>query len=246
LFCPAQQKEAIKHFASRRAMDIDGLGDKLVDQLVDAGLVGNVADLYRLEPDQLAGLERMGEKSATNLLAALERSKQTTLPRFLYALGIREVGEATARSLAGHFRELEALSGASEDELMAVEDVGPVVAGHVRSFFQAAHNLEVIDALLAAGVHWPKVAGERALKPLAGKTYVLTGTLQRFTREEFKARLQELGAKVAGSVSVRTDAVIAGDSAGSKLAKAESLGIPVLDEQAALQLLQQAGAPADD
>ena len=237
LFCPAQRKEAIKHFASRRAMDIEGLGDKLVEQLVDQGLVHDPADLYSLSKEQLMALERMGEKSAQNLLDALARSKETTLARFLYALGIREVGEATSQTLARHFGTLEALEQADEDTLQQVPDIGPVVAAHIAAFFRQPHNREVIDKLLAAGIHWPAVetpaAGEQ---PLAGKTFVLTGTLSR-PRNEVKAQLQALGAKVTGSVSKKTDYVVAGEAAGSKLAKAETLGITVLDEEQLNNLL---------
>ncbi len=237
LFCPAQRKEAIKHFASRRAMDIEGLGDKLVEQLVDQGLVHDPADLYSLSKEQLMALERMGEKSAQNLLDALARSKETTLARFLYALGIREVGEATSQILAQHFGTLEALEQADEEALQQVPDIGPVVAAHIAAFFRQPHNREVIDKLLAAGIHWPRVEAPAAEEqPLAGKTFVLTGTLSR-PRNEIKAELQALGAKVTGSVSKKTDYVVAGEAAGSKLAKAEALGITVLDEEQLNNLL---------
>ncbi|WP_207062458.1 NAD-dependent DNA ligase LigA [Motiliproteus sp. SC1-56] len=239
--CGAQRKRAIKHFASRRAMDIDGLGDKLVDALVDSGQIEQLADLYRLEHPRVAGMERMGDKSAENLLQAIEASKTTTLPRFLYALGIREVGEATAVALVNHFGTLEAISRADEQALQAVPDVGPVVAQHVAVFFQQPHNLETLEQLQGAGVHWPAVEiMPKVEQPLAGKTYVLTGTLEQLTRDEAKQRLQALGAKVAGSVSKKTDCVVAGPGAGSKLAKAESLGIAVIDEVALLELLEQA------
>lgn len=232
LYCAAQRKEAIKHYASRRAMDIEGLGDKLVDQLVEAGLVDHVDDLYRLTPAQVASLERMGEKSAQNLIEAIDRSRQTTLERFIFALGIREVGEATARALALHFGDLAPLMQADEEALQQVPDVGPIVARHVVSFFHQPHNREVIDRLLAAGIEWEAIevtpAGEQ---PLAGRTYVLTGTLESMTRDEAKARLMALGAKVSGSVSKKTTAVIAGAEAGSKLAKAESLGVEILSEE---------------
>lgn len=242
LYCQAQVKEAIKHFASRKAMDVEGLGDKLVEQLVDLGLIAHVSDLYRLELEQLADLERMGRKSARNLLDALEKSKHTTLPRFLYALGIREVGEATALTLAQHFGTLDNIRNASEEQLQAVPDIGPVVARHIAAFFQQDHNLEIIRALQAAGVHWTEQEpGAREEGTLAGKTYVLTGTLTLLTRDEAKAYLQQLGAKVAGSVSKNTDAVVAGEKAGSKLAKAESLGVPVIDETQFLQLLREHG-----
>lgn len=243
LYCPAQRREALKHFASRKAMDIEGLGDKLVEQLVDLKLVDTPADIFGLSLQQLSGLERMAEKSAQNLLDALEKSKQTTLPRFLYALGIREVGEATAQSLAKAFGTLEAIQQADEAQLQETPDVGPVVAAHIAAFFRQDHNREVIDALRKAGVRWPdleRVSEERL--PLKGKTFVITGTLSR-PRDEIKADLEALGAKVAGSVSKKTDYVIAGEAAGSKLAKAESLGVPVLDE-AGLQSLLEAG-PAD-
>ncbi len=240
LFCPAQRKEAIKHFASRRAMDIDGLGDKLVEQLIDKGLVEHVDDLYRLTETQLVSLERMGPKSARNLLEALERSKETTLARFIYALGIREVGEATAAALAQHFKHFEALRKASEEELLEVPDVGPVVAGHIRKFFSQPHNNEVIDALLAAGIHWPEEEQARP-QPLQGQTYVITGALDAMTREQAKEYLQALGAKVAGSVSKKTTAVFVGRDPGSKLAKAQALGVPVKSEAELLALLQQQG-----
>jgi DNA ligase (NAD+) len=236
LYCEAQRKQAIRHFASRRAMDIEGLGDKLVEQLVDLKLVDDVAGLYALDAETLAGLERMGKKSAANLVAALEKSKHTTLERFLYALGIREVGEATARALAQAFGELGALMGASAPELEAVRDIGPVVAQHIVHFFEQAHNRDVIGRLLEAGISWPAVKRARR-QPLEGNTYVLTGTLSAMTRDQAKRELQALGATVAGSVSGKTTAVIAGEKAGSKLAKAEKLGIPVLSEQDLLALL---------
>ncbi len=238
LFCAAQRKQAIKHFASRKAMDIEGLGDKLVDQLVDADLVHDVADLYKLTHAQLASLERMGDKSATNLLAAIEKSKATTLPKFLFALGIREVGEATARSLALHYGTLEAIESADEEALQNVADVGPIVAAHIRAFFHQSHNIEVIDKLLKAGIHWPVVEAPRAdAQPLLGQTYVLTGTLSTLTRSDAKARLQALGAKVSGSVSKKTNYLVAGADAGSKLAKAEQLGVDILSEEELLQRL---------
>lgn len=240
LVCAAQRKEAIKHFAQRRAMDVDGLGDKLVEQLVDGGLVHSPADLYALQVPVLAGLERMGEKSAVNLCAAIAASRVTTLPRFLYALGIREVGEATAQALARHFGTLEALAAADVDALQQVSDVGPVVAHYVADFFADARNVAVIAALRAAGVQWPQAqAAAASTQPLAGKTFVLTGTLATLDRHSAKDRLQALGAKVAGSVSAKTDAVIAGADAGSKLAKAEQLGVPVWDEAQLLALLEQ-------
>ena len=241
LFCPAQRKEAIKHFASRRALDIEGLGDKLVDQLVEKGVVESPADLYRnLTPEILAGLERMGEKSAANLCDALETSKDTTLARFLFALGIREVGETTAHSLAQYFGNLKDLMNASMEDLLVVPDVGPVVSQHIHTFFRQTHNLEVIAELKSAGVKWKDMEVPRAdQQPLAGKTLVLTGTLSR-PRAEIKEQLQLLGAKVSGSVSGKTDYVIAGADAGSKLEKAKKLGVVVVDE-AALESLIQSG-----
>ena len=241
LICPAQRKEAIKHFASRKAMDIEGLGDKLVEQLVDQGHINAVADLYQLTREQLAGLERMGEKSADNLLGALEKSKQTTLEKFIYALGIREVGEATARNLALHFGNYAALANASEEALQEVADVGPVVAHFVAEFFQQPHNRDAVTALKAAGVTWEDrdQPVNTADLPLKGLTYVLTGTLETMSRDDAKAHLLALGAKVAGSVSAKTDYVVAGPGAGSKLQKAEELNIPVLDEAGLLALLKQ-------
>ena len=240
LFCSAQRKNAIKHFASRRAMDIEGLGDKLVEQLVDEGLIDDVADLFKLEKEQVAALERMGEKSAANLIDALDKARETTLERFLFALGIREVGESTARTLANHFAKLEAIEEASEEQLLEVEDVGPIVAHHIHTFFRQSHNLEVINKLRAAGVHWPEIKEASGEQPLAGKTFVLTGTLTGLTRNEAKQRLQELGAKVAGSVSKKTDFVVAGENAGSKLTKAEELEITVITEDEMLALIEKA------
>ena len=237
LVCAAQRKEGIKHFASRKAMDIDGLGDKLVEQMVEAGLIDSVADLFRLEQAQLSGLERMGEKSAQNLLEALKKARNTTLPRFLFALGIREVGEATAGNLAKHFVSLEALMAADEEQLLAVDDVGPIVASHIRSFFATDHNREIIRQLREQGVHWPEERIEEGEQPLAGQTWVLTGNLESMTRSEAKEKLQALGAKVAGSVSAKTDCVAAGANAGSKLKKAEELGVKVIDEGGLLAVL---------
>jgi DNA ligase (NAD+) len=238
LFCPAQHKGTVLHFASRRAMDIDGLGDKLVDQLLDNGLIRTVADLYRLRAEDVAVLERMGEKSADNLIRAIEHSKATTLPRFLYALGIREVGEATAQILARHFHSLDALMAADEAELQAAPDVGPVVAGQIAAFFRQPHNREVIAELRQLGVHWPEEAPAASAQPLAGQTFVLTGTLTSMTREEATAKLQALGAKVSGSVSKKTSFVVAGADAGSKLAKARELGVTVLEEVDLLHRLE--------
>ena len=237
LYCSAQRREGIKHFASRKAMDIEGLGDKLVEQLDDKGLVKTVADIYALKAADIADLERMGEKSAQNLVKALEKSKSTTLPRFLYALGIREVGEATARSLANHFRTLDAIEQADEEALQETPDVGPIVASHIASFFRQEHNIEVLQGLIAAGVHWPAIEKPGgAAQPLGGKTFVLTGALSS-PREQIKAQLETLGAKVAGSVSGKTDYVVAGEAAGSKLAKAQDLGIEILDEQQLLEMI---------
>ncbi|WP_422450567.1 NAD-dependent DNA ligase LigA [Endozoicomonas sp. ALB091] len=243
LFCSAQRKEAIKHFASRKAMDIDGLGDKLVEQLVDRQLIATVADLFSLNALEISGLERMGKKSAENLINALDQSRKTTLPRFIYSLGIREVGETTAQGLAGHYRDLHKLMAASVEDLQTVDDVGPVVAGHIEKFFRQEHNREVIDALLAKGVAWetesPVVEGGD--QPLAGETWVLTGTLNTMTRDEAKAILQKLGARVTGSVSAKTSALLAGDKAGSKLAKAEKLGVRVVTEDDFMQMRQAWG-----
>jgi DNA ligase (NAD+) len=232
LFCPAQRKESLRHFASRRAMDIEGLGTKLIDQLVDEGLVETPADLYRLDREGLAGLERMGEKSAENLVNAFEKSKRTTLSRFLYALGIREVGEVTARSLARHFRDLDDIRNADADELQGVEDVGPVVAAHIEAFFHQKHNLKVIDELIAEGVSWPRESKEqKAGGRLEGKTFVLTGTLAGMTRDEAKRVIESHGGKVTSSVSSKTDYLVCGTDPGSKLKKAQSLGVEILDEQ---------------
>jgi DNA ligase (NAD+) len=238
LYCAAQRKETLRHFASRRAMDIEGLGPKLIDQLVDAGLVSNAADLYGLSVEQVAGLDRMAEKSAVNLIAALESSKQTSLQRFLFALGIRDVGEATAAALAAHFGTLEDLMEASVEALEDVPDVGPVVAGHVHAFFQESHNRQVISALRKSGIQWPDASRrESGERPLAGKTFVLTGTLESMDRNAAQDCIRALGGKASGSVSSKTDYVVAGSSAGSKLQKAEKLGITVLDEQAFLELI---------
>ena len=232
LYCPAQRKQAILHYASRRAMDIEGLGEKLVDQLVDGGIVRTLPDLYRLGLMKLAALDRMADKSAANLIAALERSKSTTLPRFIYALGIRHVGEATAKALAQHFGSLDTLMHASLEQLQAVPDIGPVVAQSIRTFFDQPHNREVVEQLRACGVYWDESAPADAAapKPLAGKTFVLTGTLPHWSRDEAKARIEAAGGKVSGSVSKKTDYVVAGADPGSKLAKAQELGVTVIDE----------------
>ncbi|PCJ30342.1 MAG: DNA ligase (NAD(+)) LigA [Moraxellaceae bacterium] len=242
LYCHAQVKEAIKHFASRKAMDVDGLGDKLVEQLVDQGLINTVADLYCLPVDEVAGMERMGEKSAQNLVKALNVSKQTTLKRFLFGLGIREVGEATALNLANFFGNLDAVMAADLELLQQVPDVGPIVAVHIVEFFQQSHNVEVVESLIAAGVCWEEVDVDHdQVKPLEGKTYVLTGTLTMMARDQAKEYLQKLGAKVSGSVSKKTHCVIAGENAGSKLTKAESLGVDVITEQEYVDLLSHYG-----
>lgn len=238
--CPAQRQEAIRHFASRLAMDIEGLGEKLVAQLVESGLVSSPADLYRLDAEQLQALERMGEKSGANLLEAIERSKRTTLPRLLYALGIREVGEATSLALARHFGDLDALIETARlhpQQIEQVPDVGPVVAAHLRAFFAAPAHRELIERLRAAGVSWPPLAARAAALPLAGQTFVLTGTLAGMTRQEAQAALTALGAKVTGSVSTKTRYVVAGEAPGSKLEKARALGITVLDEAGLRRLL---------
>jgi len=242
LYCRAQRKEAIKHFASRKALDIDGLGDKLVELLVEREWIRSPGDLFRLQVYKLASLPRMGQKSADNLVAALDKSRSTTFDRFLYALGIREVGEATARNLAAHFGNLPDLMEASLEQLKEVADVGEVVATHIYNFFREPHNLEVIRDLTEGenAVHWPAIEVKSAdEQPLQGNTYVLTGTLSTMTRDEAKQQLQALGAKVSGSVSKKTTALIAGEAAGSKLTKAESLGVPVLTEDELQDLLRQ-------
>ena len=239
LFCPAQRKQALLHFAARRALDIEGLGDKLVDQLVDRGIVKTPADLYTLDADMLAKLERMAEKSAANILAAIAKSRETTLARFIYALGIRNVGEATAKDLARHFGSFDALMNAEEAALQQVSDVGPVVAASIARFFAEPHNREVIAQLRAAGVRWEEGAAARVVSSaIVGKTFVLTGTLPTLTREEAKERIEALGGKVAGSVSKKTDFVVAGSEAGSKLDKAQQLGVTILDETLLLELLR--------
>ena len=240
LYCPAQRKQALLHFAHRRALDVEGLGDKLVEQLVDQQLVRTPADIYRLGLAALAGLARMAEKSAGNLLSAIEKSKRTTLARFLFALGIRHVGEATARDLANHFGNLDAIMQADETALLLVHDVGPVVAQSIARFFAEPHNREVVEQLRACGVTWKDVVPES--KPpsalFAGKNVVLTGTLAALSRDEAKARIEALGGKVTGSVSKKTALVIAGDEAGSKLDKARELGVTVWDEAEFLQHLK--------
>lgn len=239
LYCEAQRKEAIKHFASRRAMNIDGLGDKLVEQLVDEGLIHTIADLYKLEFDKLIKLERMAEKSAKNLIASLEKSKSTTLPRFLFSLGIHSIGETTAQTLANHFSSLDNIISATEEQLLEVPDVGPIVADNLLTFFKQQHNVEVVEELISAGIHWPSIK-KKLLDdlPLAGKIFVVTGTLETMGRNDAKAALLELGAKVAGSVSKKTDYVVVGEYAGSKETKARELGIEILDETALIELLK--------
>ncbi len=238
LFCAAQRKEAILHFASRRAVDVDGLGDKLVEQLVATDRIRTLPDLYRLDAQTLAGLDRMAEKSAQKLVAALEQSKTTTLPRFLFGLGVRHVGESTARDLALHFGRLDAIMAAGEEALLEVADVGPVVAQSIRTFFDQAHNREVVDQLRACGLTWEEGdPAPRATLPLAGKTFVITGTLPNLAREDAKERLEAAGAKVAGSVSKKTDFVVAGAEAGSKLEKARAAGVAVIDEAQMLALI---------
>lgn len=237
LYCPAQQKEAIKHFASRKAMDIEGLGDKLAEQLIDKNQISNVADIYDLTLHELKSLERMGTKSSQNLLEQIEKSKHTTLPKFLYALGIREVGEATARQLALHFKSLDDLRKATKEDLQQVPDIGPVVAQHIVNFFHEKHNHTILSKLIRSGIHWDAVK-EPENSTFAGKTFVLTGTLESMSRDEAKQKLETLGAKVSGSVSVKTDYVVVGAEAGSKLAKAKELGVKILNESEFLRMLK--------
>jgi DNA ligase (NAD+) len=228
----------LRHFASRRALDIEGLGSKLIDQLVDHGLVRNPGDLFKLDAEQLGGLERMGERSAANLVESLEHSKQTTFARFLHALGIRDVGEATAEALARHFRTLDALRSSSTEEIEEVPDIGPVTAGHVHAFFAEPRNAKVIDALIRHGVHWPtSQAAPARHSPLSGKTVVLTGKLSTMSRDEAGDCIRDLGGKVAGSVSKSTDFVVVGDEPGSKLKKATQLGVRILGEEEFLKLI---------
>lgn len=245
LYCPAQRKQAILHYAQRRALDIEGLGDKLVEQLVDAGIVRTLPELYTLGLAKLSALERMGEKSAANLLAGLEKSKQTTLARFLYGLGIRHVGETTAKDLAKHFGGIDRVMEASVEQLLDVNDVGPVVAQSIRTFFEQPHNREVVEQLRAVGVHWAEHEGvqpDAGPKPLAGKTLVLTGTLPTLSRDEAKDLIEAAGGKVSGSVSKKTHYVVAGEEAGSKLDKARELGVTVLDEAGLRALLAEASS----
>lgn len=238
LFCPAQRRESLVHFASRLALNIDGLGEKVIDQLLEAELIKTPADLYKLTDEKLLSLDRFGKKSAANLLAALEKSKETTLARFIYALGIRHVGESTARDLASHFRSLDKLMQADADALLQVNDVGEVIAQSIIHFFEESHNREVIGELLAEGVHWPTPEAVAVNEKVSGKTFVLTGTLPNMGREEAKALLLAQGAKVASSVSKKTDYVVAGAEAGSKLEKAQALGVIIIDEAQMLELLK--------
>ena len=237
LICAAQRKEAIKHYASRKALDIEGLGDKLVEQLVEQGLIESVADLYDLSLQQLSGLERMADKSAQNLLQALEKSRHTTLARFIYALGIREVGEATAEALASYFGDIEALMDADVDSLQRVEDVGPVVAENLRHFFDQAENREIVERLVRQGVSWPAVDAQQQAQTLLGNTYVISGTLDGMSRDQAASLLKAQGARVSGSVSAKTTALICGENAGSKLAKAQQLGVEIIDQAGFNRLL---------
>lgn len=247
LFCDAQRKQALIHFVSRKAMDIDGLGEKVIEQLVDLGMITTPADLYLLheKKEQLLALERMGEKSVDNLLTSIETSKKTEFHRFIYALGIREVGEATARALTKHFKELDKILVADIETLLAVDDVGPIVAQHIYSFFQQENNMTVVNGLLNLGVAWP-VLNENVLaegqQPLTGLSYVITGTLNQFSRDQLKEKLIALGAKVSGSVSAKTHCLIAGEKAGSKLTKAQDLGIDILNEEEVVALLDEHGS----
>ncbi len=240
LVCQAQRKEALKHFVSRKALDVDGLGDKVIEQLVDREMVETPADLFKLSAGVLTVLERMGPKSATNVVNALEKSKLTTLPRFLYSLGIREVGEATAANLAQYFKNLDAIQQATEEQLIEVQDIGVIVAKHITTFFGEEKNQAVVQDLLAQGINWPEIAApqEGVERPLEGKTVVLTGTLSQLGRSEAKEALQNLGAKVTGSVSKKTDILFAGENAGSKLTKAQELGIEIQTEQDLLNLMK--------
>ena len=239
LFCGAQKKEAIKHFVSRTAMNVDGLGDKLVEQLVDENIIRSAADLYALDFEEIANLERMGKKSAENLAKAIEVSKNTTLPRFLYSLGIREVGQATATNIVQHFRRFDAIRSADENSLLEVNDVGPVVAKFVVEFFASPDNLSIIEQLISSGIKWQEQSSEDPILnlPLSGKIFVITGTLEKMSRDKAKEQLQNLGAKVTGSVSAKTDCLVAGPGAGSKLTKAQSLGIEILNEEEFLALI---------
>ncbi len=238
LFCDAQRKQSIKHFASRKAMDIDGLGDKLVNQLVDKNIIRNVADLYDLDTDVLSDLERMGQLSSANLIRALEKSKSTSLPRFIYAIGIRDVGEVTARNLADYYGTLEAIAGADQEQLQEVADVGPTVAKHINTFFTQQHNVDVVHQLREAGIKWDKVVKSNQRLRLQDLTCVLTGTLESMSRDKAKHKLQGLGAKVTSNISKKTDYLVSGREPGSKLQKALDLGVKVIDEAEFLVLLE--------
>jgi DNA ligase (NAD+) len=251
LICGAQVKEAIKHFASRKAMDIDGLGDKLVEQLVDEQLINSVIDLFSLELDVVAALERMGTKSAANLLVAIETSKTTTLARFIYSLGIREVGEATARNLAQYFGDIDNILSSDEESLILINDIGPIVARFIVDFMSQANNQTLIRQLREQGIQWPEIRAQinsdsTSGQPLLGKTYVISGSLYALTRDEAKEKLQALGATVTGSVSKKTDCLVAGPGAGSKLTKAESLSVSIIDEDQLLLLFLEHGAERDE
>jgi DNA ligase (NAD+) len=240
LYCPAQRKEAIKHYVSRKAMDIEGLGDKLIEQLVEEKLVDHINDLYDLDVNQLAALDRMGEKSAQNVIDALHTSKVTPFNRFIYALGIREVGEATAASLTSEYGNLDQIIKAKQEDLQNISDIGPIVAKHIVHFFGQKHNRDVIEKILKAGITFKKKrTASKSSQKLSGKTFVITGTLPSLTRDQAKQRLQDAGAKVTGSVSAKTDYLLSGDKAGSKLAKAEKLGVTILDEKGLEVLLEQ-------
>ena len=239
-FCSAQRAEALKHFVFRKALDIEGLGAKLIEQLVADDRLQTPAEIYQLEAEELAAMERMGEKSAANVIKSIDASRATTLDRFLYALGIREVGEATAAALASYFGKLDAIIAASEEDLVAVSDVGPIVALRIRAFFDETHNLDVIKALQEYGVHWEESEPQRNPSdgPLAGKTFVLTGTMSSMTRDEAKQKIQACGGKVTGSVSKKTSFIVNGEKPGSKLQKAQNLGVETLDESALVALLR--------
>ena len=239
MVCKAQLKAVIRHFASRKAMDIEGLGDKLVEQLVDADLVTSVADIFHLTTKQLASLERMGRKSSENLMVAIADSRETTLPRFIYSLGIRGVGEANARALAQHFLTLDELMAASADILEGVDDVGPIVARHIRAFASDDRNRGVLSALLEAGVMWPALTAKDGDGPLSGESWVVTGKVDSMSRDEVEQRLRALGAKTSSSVSAKTSTVLAGPGAGSKRKKAESLGVPIIDEAHWLRMMEE-------
>jgi DNA ligase (NAD+) len=246
MVCAAQRRESLKHFVSRKAMDIDGFGEKIIDALLAANKIHSASDIFELRTEEVARLDRMGEKSASNLIAAIEKSKKTTLARFLFALGIREVGETTARNLAQHFGSLERIMSATEEQLLEVEDVGPVVAAHVVNYFAEQQNVMEIQRLTALGVEWQNEAINIDEAPLSGQTWVVTGKISQMSRDEAKDYLIRLGAKVAGSVSAKTTQVVAGPGAGSKLKKAEELAVPVMDEADFIQWLIDQGVWAAD